>query len=189
MQPATLIDSSVSPSQDVMQRFPVAIKVKNAFPVEAALPVVSFAAPISDVQNIAPGQNKEASRPKMTERMMSALFIAANDILSPLSIHEDGKFVRPGMSFVLCLGLSGFIVWGAYFAVPTLPQTLPLTSLAGAGYMTLLIPSSLMASCLALSAGRLIGKWSGKAFSAVLGGGSTHKKPDDESLSSSKNTA
>lgn len=189
MQPATLIDLSISPSQDVMQRLAVELRVKNASQIEVDLPVVSFAVPVSSAPELVSAQNEDRKKGSLADKLVSALFLAANDIFSPLSIRENGKFVHPGMSFVLCVGLSAFFVWSAYFAVPTLPQTIPLTSLRGAGYMALLIPSALMASCLALSAGRLIGKWSGKAFSAVFNRRGAARKPTSENLPASENPA
>lgn len=157
MQPAILLDLSVSPSQDTLPRRRVdlaaspAVQAPPAFlrlnpagsPLEPAppLPEPAFASP-------------QAVSPSVIDFLMNI----ANDVFSPLALRQDGRFVAPGASFFLCAGLAAFLFWAGYFAVPAISELLPLSSPEGMGYVALLAPASLMASCLALSMGRLGGR-------------------------------
>jgi hypothetical protein len=160
MQPALLLDLTQSPSRDKLPRRLVELAV--------AIPTKSESLP--EFLRLNTAHNPlEAAPPAFTPRerfsivaasrgLFFYLADAASDVFSPLVIRKEGSFVRQTGSFWLCLAVASFIVWAAYFAVPGLPQSIPLNSTAGAGYLALLVPASIMASCLTMSLGRLAGR-------------------------------
>ena len=160
MQPALILDLSDTPSRDTLPRRQARLVVSQA-PKVAELPQFLRLNPAHSPLEAAPPA-LAGHEPFSLIAALRGLFFyladAATDVFSPLAIRQQGRFVRPGGSFFLCMGVAAFIVWAAYFAVPGLPQALPLNTTSGAAYLALLVPASIMASCLVMSLGRLAGR-------------------------------
>lgn len=160
MQPALILDLSVAPSRDTLPRRQTSLVVSQA-PKVAELPHFLRLNPVHSPLEAAPpaiARRESLSFIAALRGLFFYLADAATDVFSPLVIRQEGRFVRPAGSFFLCMGVAAFIVWAAYFAVPGLPQALPLNTASGVGYLALLVPASIMGSCLALSLGRLAGR-------------------------------
>lgn len=181
MQPALILDLSQSPSRDTLPRHPTSLVISPL--IEGTeLPAFLRLNPAHRPLEAPPIHTEPFSALAVARGSYFYLADAATDVFSPLVIRKEGKFIRPSGSLALCLGMASFIIWAAYFAVPGLPQSMPLNSAAGAGYLALLIPASIMASCLTMSLGRLAGRALELSASACAHRDTTEATSDSHTL-------